>query len=105
MLAELKPEDYLFLPAEEAAAPPKGTYFQRYADYWWLVRPGSGLVFYNPMRSSGRRRHGFLGRPQCNTDQRIARGAVAPLAPFEVEVRQFPLVWVEISISDYIDPR
>lgn len=49
---------------------------------------------------TGRRRHSFLGAPQCNGDERIAR-MVSEHCPFPVEIRQFPLVWVQIDIHDY----
>jgi hypothetical protein len=99
-------DDYAFLPEPEVTAPARGTFFQRYADCWWAVCPGKGLVFFNPLirtgPRAGRRRHSFLGAPQCNTDKRIEQ-YMAGKYPFPVEVRQFPLVWVEISISDYME--
>ena len=96
-------DDFLYLPEAEAAAPSEGMYFQRYADSWWAVRPGHGLVFFNPKnRRTGRRKSSYLGFPQCNTDERIKR-LTARTLPFEVEVRKFPLVWVQVSLSDYKD--
>jgi hypothetical protein len=100
-MEEPKPEDYLFLPVDQVAAPVKGVYFQRYADAWWAVHPDKGLVFYNPRRGDGRRRHSYWGAPQCNTDERIARGVSRDHLPFPVEVRKFPVVFVQVNISDY----
>jgi hypothetical protein len=94
-------EDYMFLPEDQAAVPARGCFFQRYADYWWAVHPEKGLVFYNPRTRVGRRRHSFLGKPQCNTDGRVRQ--LMTDYPFQVEVRQFPLVFAEISISDYME--
>jgi hypothetical protein len=99
--AVLTEDDYVFLPEGQAAAPSTGTYFQRYADCWWAVHPEKGLVFYNPVDPrTGRRRHSYLGAPQCNADERISR-MVSQHCPFPVEIRQVPLAWVPISISDY----
>jgi len=95
-------DDYLFLPVGQAERPDKGVYFQRIADHWWSVHPDKGLVFYNPLNTrTGRRRHSYLGAPQCNTDERITR-QVGKYAPFPVEVRLVPLVWVQISMHDYM---
>lgn len=96
--------DYMFLPVDEATAPVKAGMFQHYVDAWWVVHPERGLAFFNP--PGRRRRAGSLGSPQCNTDERIARkvGPVTAGTVFpEVEIRQFPSVWVPIDISDYRD--
>jgi hypothetical protein len=91
----------VFLPADEAAAPVKGAYFQLYRDAWWAVHPGKGLVFYSPKnRHTGRRRNGYRS-PQCNTDERITRALSGSNIPFEIEVRQFPMVFVPVDISAY----
>ena len=97
--------DYVFLPVDEATAPGQGGFFQHYVDAWWVVHPERGLVFFNPKNTrTGRRRFGRYGSPQCNADERISRkvgadtaGSVFP----EVEIREFPSVWVPIDISDY----
>lgn len=94
----------MFMPEDQVTAPAKGVFFQCYRDAWWLVSPGRGLVFYNPQARvgyrAGKRRHSWLGSPQCNTDERIARGGVAR-PPFPVEVKQFPAVFVPVEISDF----
>lgn len=96
-------DDYLFLPENQVTAPPKGVFFQCYRNSWWLVAPGRGLVFFNPLNrtgpKAGRRQRSWFGYPQCNTDQRIA-GRPREL-PFPVEVRQFPAVFVPVEISDF----
>lgn len=103
MPQELSPDDYVFLPEDQAAAPSGGVYFQRFADRWWACAPDKGLAFYNPKNPrTGRRRHSYLGAPQCNDDERIAR-MLSKHCPFPVEVKKIPLVWVQIDISDYRD--
>lgn len=100
-MRQVPEDDFLFLPESEAAAPTKGAFFQRYADFWWAVHPEKGLVFFNPKnRRSGRRKFSYLGAPQCNTDERIKQATTATL-PFEVEVKKLPLVWVQVNLSDY----
>lgn len=94
-------DDFLYLPEAEAAAPVKGSFFQRYADFWWAVRPGYGLVFFNPRKRDGHRRASFLGFPQCNADERIKQLTAQDNLPFEVEVRKIPLVFVPVNLSDY----
>ena len=95
-------DDYLFLPEDEAVKPVKSGTFEHYTDRWWTVRPGSGLVFYNRLRTSGRRDRCYWGSPQCNSDKRITKSLLEDgLYPFPAEVRFFPSVWVQISISDY----
>lgn len=104
-MSEVSKDDYVFLPVEEAVAPRGGTYFQHYVDAWWTVHPEHGLLFFNPKNArTGRRRFGRFGSLQCNTDRRIAEkvgletaGSLWP----EIEIRQFPSVWVPINISDY----
>ena len=97
--------DYMFLPVAEVAAPSRGTFFQCYRNVWWKVHPDKGLVFFNPVvrqgPRAGRRRHSWLGFPQCNTDERIVRSTVVAPCPFPTEVRQFLVVFVPIEISDY----
>lgn len=100
-MAETTEGDYLFLPVELAEHPAAEGFFIHYVDNWWTVHPAKGLVFYNPVQQSGRRWRGGLGAPQHNTDERIARHMSASHYPFEVEVSQFPSVWVQISIGDY----
>lgn len=95
--------DYMYLSEAEAVAPSKGLFFRRCADSWWAVRPGHGLVFFNPSnRRTGRRKFSYLGAPQCNTDERIKQ-LTARTLPFEVDVRKFPLVFVPVNLSDYSD--
>lgn len=105
--AQLREEDYVFLPLVEATAPTSGSFFQRYADHWWAVHPDRGLLFYNPVNSrTGRRRHGRYGSPQCNSVERITRMVAAKSAEMlwpGVEIRLIPVVWVPVSISDYRD--
>jgi hypothetical protein len=96
-------DDFLYLPEDQATAPTKGLFFQRYPGMWWAVRPGYGLVFFNPKnRRTGRRKFSYLGAPQCNVSERIKQ-ATAETLPFEVEVRKFPLVWVQVNLRDYRD--
>lgn len=98
-------DDYLFLPLEHAVGPAQAGYFEHEVDAWWVVRPGKGLVFYNPLcnRQTGRRRHRFLGSPQCNTDERVTRGMVRDgIYPFTVEVQQVPSAWVQCSPAEYV---
>lgn len=95
--------DFMFLPEDQATAPTKGTFFQRYTDFWWAVRPGLGLVFFNPRnRRTGKRKFSYLGAPQCNMSERIKQ-LTAETLPFEVEVRKLPLVWVPVNLRDYKD--
>jgi hypothetical protein len=100
-MSETTEADYLFLPVEEAEHPVAGGFFIHYLNYWWAVHPVKGLVFYNPVKRSGRRWRSGLGAPQHNTNERIQRQMSAAHCPFEVQVRQLPSVWVQISISDY----
>lgn len=95
-MAELRIEDYKFLPVEEAVAPRGGLYFQHYVDAWWLVHPDKGLLFY-------RRGLGGLGSPQCNTDERVTRMLFAKDPPpiDGIEVRKLASVWVPIDPCDY----
>lgn len=101
---QLTEDDYMFLPEAEVTAPARGTFFQCYRDAWWLVRPGKGLVFFNPVvrtgRRAGLRQRSWLGAPQCNMDERIRRNLIVQ-PPFPVEVRQFAVVFVPVEISDY----
>jgi hypothetical protein len=96
--------NYLFLPGSQVTAPIDGLFFQCYRDFWWYVVPDKGLVFYNPLiltgPRTGFRRHSWLGRPQCNSDKRILLGG-GKHYPFATEVRQFPIVFVPITLSDY----
>lgn len=94
-------DDYLFLPVEEAERPVKGGLFIHYVNGWWTVHPEKGLVFFNPTRPDGRRRHSFLGFPQHNSDERVARRMAATHYPFPVEVRQLPSAWVQANPRDY----
>jgi len=95
--------DFMFLPEDQATAPVKGLYFQRFSGFWWAVRPGYGLVFFNPKnRRTGRRKFSYFGAPQCNTDERIKQ-ATAETLPFEVEVKKIPLVFVPVNLRDYKD--
>ena len=105
IMSDVRKEDYVFLPLEEAVSPRKGGFFQHYVDAWWTVHPEHGLLFYNPLIArTGRRRFGRLGSPQCNTDERVSRkfgleiaGSLWP----EVEVRLIPSAWVPADLSDY----
>lgn len=104
-MSDISKDDYVFLPVEEAVSPRGGTYFQHYVDHWWVVHPEHGLLFYNRKnRRTGRRWQRGLGSPQCNTDERISKmvgdKTLAILWP-DIEIRQFPSVWVPINISDY----
>jgi len=103
-MTDVSEDDYMFLPEAEVAAPARGTFFQCYRDAWWAVHPEKGLVFFNPVlrqgARAGRRRLSWLGAPQCNADERVKRGT-AGRYPFPVEVRQFPVVFVPVEISDY----
>lgn len=99
--AQLPDGDFLFLPEKEVTAPSRGLYFQLYADAWWAVRPGHGLVFFNPVRKRGTgRRFSYYGAPQCNHIEKLARGVSRDHLPFEVEIRKFPVVFVPVSLSD-----
>lgn len=100
-MSEPAEDDYMFLPLEEAVSPAKGGFFAHYVDRWWTVRPERGLVFYNPLRGDGRRRHSFLGFPQHNADERIARRMSATHYPFPTETRHLASAWVQVSLSDY----
>lgn len=105
-MSEISKDDYVFLPVEEAVSPRKAGFFLHYVDAWWAVHPEHGLLFYNRKdRRTGRRGRRY-GSPQCNTDRRIAemvgRDTAGELWP-EIEIRQFPSVWVPINISDYRD--
>lgn len=90
------------MPLEEAVNTSSGVYFQRYADYWWIIHREHGLVFYNPMKyGNSCRQFSYRGVPQCNSDERVTRGVSAKTVPFPVEVQQVPLVWVQANLSDY----
>jgi len=106
-MSEVRKDDYMFIPADEALAPADGGHYQHYVNCWWVVHPEKGLAFFNPKNArTGRRRFGRYGSPQCNADERISRmvGAktIATLWP-EVEIQQLGSVWVPIDISDYRD--
>lgn len=103
-MGDIRADDYVFLPMDEATAPSGGTFFQHYVDAWWVVHPERGLAFYNPMGTRGRRRHGRLGSPQCNTSEKISRmvGAKTAAVVFpEIRIEQIPSVWVPIDPNDY----
>jgi hypothetical protein len=98
----LPDDDFLFLPVDQVTAPEKGLYFQLYANAWWAVHAERGLVFFNPKsKRTGRRRFSYLGAPQCNVIEKLARGVSRDHLPFEVEIRQFPVVFVPVNLSDY----
>lgn len=65
-----------------------------YLDHWWLVTPEDEVLFF------GR----GLGSPRCNRNKNL----VDRLAEFHfrdfgvrMEVRQIPLAYVPLNISDY----
>ncbi len=96
-------DDYMFLPEDQVLTPSRGTFFQCYRNAYWIVHPGKGLVFFNPVHragiNAGQRSRSWYGYPQCNTDERIARWPRE--FPFPVEARHFPVVFVPIEVSDY----
>jgi len=101
---DVKPteDDFVFIPIEEATNPTKGTYFQRFENYWWVVEAGGkGLAFYNPKNRSGRRQR-FVGAPQCNQNEHIAE-RVARSMPFHYTINLIPVVWVPIDIYEFAD--
>jgi len=93
-------DNYQFMPFEEASAPTKGGYFEHFVDYWWLIHPEKGLVFWNPwVQRHGQRvreRHG-LGWPQCNT----FRKSTDPVLP-GCTLRQIHSVFVQVYLSDLV---
>jgi hypothetical protein len=101
---ETAADDFMFLPLGEAVTPTKGLYFQRYHNMWWAVHSTKGLVFFNPKnRRNGRRKYSYWGSPQCNADARIKQ-MTAETIPFPVEVRQVPLVFVQVDINGLARP-
>lgn len=95
---KLTEDDYVFIPFEKAYFPREGV-FDHYVDKYWLVHPEKGLAFYNPKNRNGNRSRKF-GAPQCNDSKAIVY-SVAKHAEWPHEIRQIPLVFVPIDMSEY----
>lgn len=72
---------------------------QIYENRWWAVSDKDELYFYGTKRSP-------YSSPQCNSNRSISEriasdGVISQLGTFK-EVRQIPLVFVPVNISDYI---
>lgn len=83
-------------PIDQMTDPRGKGMVQIYEDYWWVVSENEELYFYGTQHSP------YLS-PQCNLNQSIvAKIAADPYHENVKEVRQIPLVFVPIHISDYI---
>lgn len=83
----------------EQLSVPKNGLYQIYCDRWWAVSNEDEIYFYGTTRSP-------YGSPQCNPNQKIALrvasdGLVMKDGCFK-EVRQIPVVYVPVNISDYV---
>ena len=84
-----------FLTEDAATSAPRGGYVQIIRDHWWVVCPYRGLTFFWSRGVKG------LGSPQCNSNEAISRrlGTTIPGAI----IKQIPLVFVPINLSDYAE--
>ena len=87
----------LVFVAESVAAQPIPGIIECIIDRWWIVHPTKGLV-YHQHRGYGAR---ISPTPQCNRDKSIAERLASGLYPW-AEVRQIPVVFHRINVSDYV---
>jgi hypothetical protein len=97
---KLPEDDFNFIPLDELSAPSGGVYFQHYVRCWWTVHPERGAAFVNRRKANGRRAYGGVGRPQCNSDERIARAVAENGIAWDYEVRFIESAWVPVDISE-----
>lgn len=96
---ELKPQHFIEVPVSEFTKPRTGM-FNVFVDYWWEVTKDDCLLFFR----GGYKRSDLYTSPQCNKDERIARSLSEKFRglPFEIEVKQIPIVYVPIKLRDYV---
>jgi len=75
-----------FVPIEKATKPQSGMHMI-YCDYWWIVHPKKGLIFYG--------KHA----PQCNFSKEAIEGVRLRLYPW-AEVKMVPVVFVKVNQFD-----
>lgn len=99
-------EDYEFLALDEAAGPVNEGAYMHYVGRWWVVHPGRGLAFWNPvMKRAGRRRSEGLGAPLCNSSETIQQHmarAIAEGGGWEAEAVLVESAWVPVKITGYL---
>ncbi len=90
---------YVFLPMPQALAGPPHGFVLVYSCRWWLVCPERGLRFYNPMKTSGRRRERGLGSPQCNSSRSVVESFAKP----SDEIIYIERVFFPVNLDDWVD--
>jgi hypothetical protein len=79
-----------FVPLEELQKPKTG--YEVLVDFWWIVHPDKGAVFYQ--RNIQKKN---LGSPQCNRDKNVTELVHSRLYT-DMEIRQIPLAYI---LRDY----
>lgn len=81
-----------FVPIEEATVPPVGL-IEHIKDYWWVVHPEKGVVFWRP--------NPRVEVPQGNFNKVVTEGIIKRMYPW-AECRLIPSVFRSIDPKDYV---